>query len=77
VKGNKQLEEIYKHEAKTWRYRYGEELVAKMSADVREAGHGRWRQLLKEWLELLRFSPQVFAEHAKRKLLTSAFGIKQ
>ncbi len=76
VKGNKQLEEIYKHGARTWRNRYGEELVAKMRADVRKAGRGRWRQLLRESLVLLRYNPQMFAEHAKRKLLISAFGVK-
>ena len=76
VKGNKQLEEAYKRGAKIWQNRYGEELITKLRADVRKAGRDGWRQLLAEALTLLRYSPQVFAKHAKQKLLVTVLGVK-
>jgi len=76
VKGDRRLEEAYKQGAQFWQNRYGEELILKMRADVRQAGRDGWRQLFGELLILLRYSPQVFAKHAKRKLLVSVLGSK-
>ncbi|MDQ3256329.1 MAG: glycosyltransferase [Acidobacteriota bacterium] len=77
VKGNKQLEGIYKYGARTWRNRYGENLLEKLRDDVLKGGRGEWKQILRDSLILLRYSPQVFAARAKRKLLKSTFGLKR
>jgi glycosyltransferase involved in cell wall biosynthesis len=66
VKGNEYYEKAYKRVLRDAQMSYGEKVVEKVRASVREPNN--YRQAIRYALVLLRYSPRVFATHASRKL---------
>jgi glycosyltransferase involved in cell wall biosynthesis len=74
VKGDKRYEEAYNSGIRFWKEYYGEGIVEKVRAGVRESDG--WKKAFQGILVLLRYCPHVFARHTTRKLYSTVFRVK-
>lgn len=71
IKGNKRYEKVYKEGVQQWQEFYGEQIVEKLRAKVRE-GHG-WRPIWQDARAVMHYYPRGFVRHAYRKLGRTLF----
>ena len=72
IKANKQYEQAYRDGAREVQEYFGERVVSKILANVNEGGDRA--ELMKSATVLLRYAPNVFFKHVKRKLAVTVSG---